>query len=236
MSGIQDTLGFILLTLSSTIFSAITTSLLVCMFFYLFLVAQERRVFTRERSNRQYSVFSYFLAKIVGEIPALSVGCGLFAVIVYWAAEINDTFSYKYWAYVGTIILATIAGSNMSFLIGSLIEHQETLVNVNIMLSVPLFLLSGFFADATTYAPYLKPFEYLSAFKYTFQALVQLVFSDIAPTNCQNINPSICAPNANPAFSFLEQFYHNLIALGALCIFFNILGFLALYYFAKIKV
>lgn len=136
---------------------------------------------------------------------------------------------------MGTVILATLAGSSMAFMIGATVEHQETLVQLNTMTTVPLFLLSGFFSNSLNYAPYLKPAEYLSTFKYCFQALVQTIFTDNSPFNCQNTTPSTCEPLAN-RFLFNEWFYHNLIALGSLIIFFKIMGFIFLYCFAKIKV
>jgi hypothetical protein len=100
---------------------------------------------------------------------------------------------------------------------------------------VPLLLLSGFFADSDNFAPYLIPFKYLSAFKYGFQVLTHIEFSDLPPFNCQNLNPNICSPLQN-RFTFLEPFYVSLIAIGCLIVLFKSLAFIIIYYCAKIKV
>ena len=66
------------------------------------------RVFTRERSNRLYSVNAYFWAKTISELPILFISNNLFGLIVYYATELNDTFSYKFYAFRKKIILINL--------------------------------------------------------------------------------------------------------------------------------
>jgi hypothetical protein len=131
--------------------------------------------------------------------------------------------------------LCGLAGSALAFFMGTLVSNQEALMSLNMMFMIPLMLLSGFFANSDSYAPYLIPFKYLSPFKYAYQTLVSLEFEQLQPLNCFYSNTITCAP-LKSQFNFLESFSLSLILISALIIFYKFWGFIFLYKFAKIKV
>jgi len=189
----------------------------------------------RERSNNLYGILPYYISKILGEIPLFIVSNNLFCVLVYFSCELNDTFSYQYWSFVVLCLYATVGGAAYAFFLGSLSSSPETLININIVFNVPLFLLSGFFADAAKFAPFMIPIEYLSVYKYFFQSLVEIEFGDAQPLNCLNYDPSSCTPLAN-RFIFKEPFYVSLIGIGCIIVLFKTVSFIVVYFTAKIKV
>jgi len=102
-SGIQDRSGLVLLLVAHTIFSTGTSTILVCKYNYIFLcliilVSEERKVFLRERSNKLYSVFAYFITKVLTEIPIFFICYSIFFAIIYPATNLNDTYSHRYYA------------------------------------------------------------------------------------------------------------------------------------------
>jgi len=226
-TGIQDRMGLLLLLFLNVIFSASTTNILI--------FADERQVFLRERSNKLYQVSSYYVSKMFYEIPAMAIGINIFVAIIYWACELNDTYSWTYYAVIGILYLCGMAGSALAFFIGTLVSHQEALVNLNTMMMIPMMLLSGFFANAANYAPYLIPFKYLSPFKYAYQTATSLEFNGLQPLNCVNSTPNLCLPLPT-TFYFLEPFYLSIILLCVIVVFFKLWGFFFLWKFAKIKV
>ena len=226
-TGIQDRLGIILNCIVHVIFGAITTTILV--------FSDEKKVFMRERANSLYSVLAYFLAKFFSELPVLFVSNNLFGLIVYYSTELNDTYSFKYFAFLGILHFCSMGGNAWAFFLGSLASNPEALININTALTIPLLLLSGFFANANNFAPYLIPFKYLSMFKYGFQTLIHNEFQMLSPLNCQNLAPDMCTPMAT-RFTFLEPYYLDFVLITALIIFFKMISFIMLYKFAKIKV
>ncbi len=64
-----------------------------------FLVAEDKKIFMRERSNKLYSISAYFFAKVISELPIFFIGNNLYGVITYFATELNDTYSYKYYIF-----------------------------------------------------------------------------------------------------------------------------------------
>jgi hypothetical protein len=65
---------------------------------YLILVADEKKVFMRERANNMYSVASYFFAKTLAEFSIYFISVNVLLGIVYPSSNLNDTYSYKYYA------------------------------------------------------------------------------------------------------------------------------------------
>lgn len=102
-------------------------------------------------------------------------------------------------------------------------------------MTVPLLLLSGFFASADNFAPYLIPFKYLSMFKYGYQTLIHNEFIDSSPLTCLQSTPDMCSPMAS-RFTFLEPYYICFIAVASLVVFFNAIALFILWKTAKIKV
>jgi len=94
--------------------------------------------------------------------------------------------------------------------------------------------LSGFFAAADNFAPYLIPFEYISGFKYSFQILIQSEFKDIQPLNCMNSTTFPCEPLINN-FTFKEDSWLSVLLLALLIIFFKTAAFIILYLKSKMK-
>ena len=88
---------------------------------------------------------------------------------------------------VGTLQLLQVAAAGFAFLLGSIATQPETIIQMNSMTNIPLLLLSGWFASASNFAPYLIPFKYLSLFKYGYQILNDIEFGgDASTNNCFN--------------------------------------------------
>jgi hypothetical protein len=132
------------------------------------------------------------------------------------------------------VYLSALVGISWGFFIGTLSSTPQILVNLNSGMTIPLLILSGFFAKSSNFAPYLKPFEYLSFFKYLFQTLIHNEYSDNQPLICANFKIQ-CHPLAY-LFVFPEPFYVSFIAIGCLLIFYSMIGFLFLYFFSRPKV
>jgi len=219
----------------SNVFGAITTTLLS--------YPEEKKVFLRDRANSLYRVITYVVARSIAEIPVFFLTSSIFSLIVYWTAFLNDTFSYKYYTFgiihylivVGILFLSSLVGSSFSLALSSLISNQSLLITVNNVITIPLLLLSGFFANSRNFAPYLIPFEYVSIYKYAFQTLIHNEFTNLQPFYCFNSGNWKCYQYLT-FNAFREPFYISLIGIACLYVLFKILSFIFIYYFNKIKV
>lgn len=86
-------------------------------------------------------------------------------------------------------------------------------------------LISGFFSSSDNYLPYLKPFEYLSGYKYAFQILVKMEFTDVQPLNCMNSLKMPCDPMVD-RFYFKEDLWLSCFCLFLCFLLFNTLAYI----------
>jgi len=94
--------------------------------------------------------------------------------------------------------------------------------------------MSGFFASSDNFAPYLIPFEYISAFKYGYQTLMENEFKNIQPLNCMNNMANPCDP-LTKNYSFKEPFWISVLCFFLLIILFKGLAFTITYIKSKKK-
>lgn len=95
-------------------------------------------------------------------------------------------------------------------------------------------LLSGFFASSDNYAPYLKPFEYISAFKYAYQILTEIEFTDLKAFTCSNSLTFPCDP-LKTRFTYNEPMYLSILLIAVIAFCFNTIAYLFQYFRTKIK-
>ncbi len=99
---------------------------------------------------------------------------------------------------------------------------------------IPLMLLSGFFASSDNYAPYLKPFEYISTFKYSYQILTQIEFKDLKALTCSNLTIFPCDPLTS-RFTFNEEMWVSILLIANVSFCLNVFAYLIMYFKTRIR-
>jgi ATP-binding cassette subfamily G (WHITE) protein 1 len=136
------------------------------------LFPEERPVFLREVNNNMYSVSSYFVGKILSEIPASIILPSLYALIIYWSLGYSTAHPYNFPLFVGILICNYLTGGSYGLVIGSLFSDKQVAMTMIPLVVMPLMLFAGFFVSASQIPWFLIEFEYISVFKYAFSALI----------------------------------------------------------------
>ncbi len=126
---------------------------------------------------------------------------------------------------VGLLHLLTLGGTSYAFFLGSLVSDPRKLTEINTLFSIPLLLLSGFYAAAENFLPYMIPLKYISLFKYAFQVLVEMEFTNAQALDCSNNIDFPCNP-LKDQYNFLEPFWVSMICVVALIFGFRLLAFI----------
>lgn len=95
-------------------------------------------------------------------------------------------------------------------------------------------MLSGFEVSSENYAPFLKPLEYISVFRYIFRIFITNEFTEVQPLNCMNNLDLPCDP-LNKNYNFKENLWIWCLSLSLIFIFFTILGFIFMHKRSKMK-
>jgi len=139
----------------------------------------ERAVILKERASGAYQLSAYFMGKTTSEMPARLVLPMIYMIISFWMASISSKFS-MFLATTFISLLSVMAGEAIGLLIGALIYDTEKGMTCMTVISLFLALVGGFFVENVP--PFLVWSKFLSPFKYSFDASLQLVFD--APVPC----------------------------------------------------
>ena len=149
----------------------------------ILIFPDERPVFLREVNNNMYAVGPYFWAKVISEFPfALLTPC-LFGAIVYFCVDLNPGADH-FLMFLLILVLIYNASSGYSLIISASFSDKQLAVTLTPVLIIPFMLFAGFFVSTSSIPWFLKEFEYLSIFKYGYQALMQNQFVDNSNFPC----------------------------------------------------
>jgi ATP-binding cassette subfamily G (WHITE) protein 2 len=134
----------------------------------------ERTIILKERAAGSYRLSAYFLSKTISELPVRLMLPFAFLAISYPMAGMNPS-PRVFFAIVGTQLLAALAGESVGLFIGTItMDFQKALV-VATLGALTLMLTGGFLI--TNLPSFVSWLRYLSPFKYSYDACIQLEFS-----------------------------------------------------------
>ena len=166
-AGVQNVQGSLFFITMNIAFNAIQNVILI--------FPDERPVFLREVNNNMYKTSPYFWAKILSELPFSIMTPTIFGVIVYFAIGYNPDFG-TFLIFLLTLILIYNASSGYSLIISASFSDKQLAVTLTPVLIIPFMLFAGFFVSSDKIPIFLKEFEYLSIFKYGYEALMHNQF------------------------------------------------------------
>lgn len=185
----------------------------------------ERPIFMREVNNNMYDVGPYFCAKILSELPVGIVTPVLFGTVAYWALGLNPDITH-FFLMLLTFTLSYNAAGSYSILLGACISNRELAVAITPVLIIPFMLFGGFFVTPSQIPWFMREFEYLSIFKYGYQAAMRTEFENNPHFPCAEIdgpnNYTSCGRDNNPLDTVTQQTAASalgvLTGLYALCL------------------
>lgn len=192
----------------------------------------ERTIILKERAAGSYRLSAYFLSKTISELPVRLLLPFAFLAISYPMAGMNPS-PRIFFGIVGTQLLAALAGESVGLFIGTVtMDFQKALV-VATLVALTLMLTGGFLI--TNLPVFVRWIRYISPFKYSYDACVQLEFSrDI---NCVDGSVfSACENNPHGSVSGQEAIdllgATQSVGLNEACLIIFILGFRLMAYLA----
>lgn len=174
-----------------------TSSNIACVFFILLFLyfsssmpavqmfPTEAAVFLREYLNNWYRLPSYYIVKILSDLPLQILCPTCFISIIYYMTgqPMEHERFFQIWA---ICVLMTILGQSTGILTG-VAFNTDIGVFLIPALSMPVILFAGFFIKISELPFYLRPFSSLSFFRYAFEGILQTMYSDRDKLPCSKI-------------------------------------------------
>ncbi|XP_050697982.1 protein scarlet-like [Eriocheir sinensis] len=229
-AGIQDIEGVLFLFVTQNAFPAI--------YGVLNLFPLEMPLFFREYKNGIYRSDTYYISKMVSQIPGFVVDPVVFCLICYWVVGLQRHFYH-----FSITVLVTVANAVTASACGSMVSTTfENLPNIMLFLlpfQLILLIYGGLFMNLRSMPLYIGWAKYFSWFMYSNEALTITQWKDIKNITCE-MPPGV--PCLRTGVQVIEKYaFHkshlsaDFALMGLLYCGFHFLGFLALHLRAKKK-
>eukprot|EP00759_Apiculatamorpha_spiralis_P028833 PhF_6_TR31356/c0_g1_i1/m.45883/K05681/ABCG2, CD338; ATP-binding cassette, subfamily G (WHITE), member 2 len=177
---IQDRLGVLFFLAMNGAFSNLGSLAL-----FLF----DRSIYVREHANGMYRPSSYFLGKILQDVPLSIVVCFIFDAIAYWMCGLRPDIVNFLW-FCAICILMMLNSYAMCMFVSSFAKNYQ-IANLIAPLVLVLYLIpSGFLVSLDSIPWAWRWIKYISFFRYGFEALVINEFDGLT-FDCDS-NTTIC--------------------------------------------
>jgi ABC-type multidrug transport system ATPase subunit/ABC-type multidrug transport system permease subunit len=157
---------------------------------------KEKRIYSREHEQGLYASFTYYLNKVIGELPFLLPLPIIFSLIAY--PMMNLQHDVQHW-FVGTLTLVFLTLCAQS--LGLLISTYSPNINIANIISPIVFsvllLFTGLFVNISNIPVYFRWISYINYAKYGFESIA---FNDLynLPLKCaEECNPFINSYNCS---------------------------------------
>ena len=134
-------------------------------------------IYLREKKSGLYSVFSYYVAVQLAELPLQFAVPTLYFVIVYFSVGFQYTVLNFGQIYLFFILLVFIVNSFGMFF-GALLQVQLASILIPVLLIVNM-LFAGFYVNTQNIPSFVEWMKYISIFYYTFSGAVVTEFGNL---------------------------------------------------------
>ncbi|KRW98126.1 P-loop containing nucleoside triphosphate hydrolase [Pseudocohnilembus persalinus] len=153
---------------------------------------QERGVFLKEENSKMYSIGAYFVGRSLIELPFLFIFPTVQSIIQFYMVGLTQTVEV-FFKYVFANICASFCGNSLGILIGSLFSDPKVASSMMPIIMLPLMMFSGLFGNREDMWDGLSWIEYISPFKYVFDAQIHNEFKEsyFQPNPIETLNLNI---------------------------------------------
>ncbi|EAR86408.2 ABC-2 family transporter protein (macronuclear) [Tetrahymena thermophila SB210] len=137
----------------------------------------EKGVYLKEKNAKLYSANAYFLAKMAIESIVALVQPIVFISISYYMIGLNENFG-RFCFFVLVSIINSFIGLSQGLFCGSFFNDPSTAMSITPMMILPFFLFSGFYRNVADMPDWNAWFQWLSNYRYAFEALIRNNYTD----------------------------------------------------------
>ncbi|CAN6879973.1 unnamed protein product [Brassica oleracea] len=139
------------------------------LFQQIFTFPQERKMLEKERSSGMYRLSSYFMSRVVGDLPMELILPTIFLIITYWMAGLNPK-PVNFFLTLLTLLLHVLVSGGLGLALGALVMDQKTATTLGSVIMLTFLLAGGFYVrNVPVFISWIK---YVSIGYYTYKLVI----------------------------------------------------------------
>eukprot|EP00796_Vickermania_ingenoplastis_P001342 gene1342-783_t len=223
MQGVQDRQGSIYLSLMNNLFGAAMNGIAS--------FPPERAVFLQEQANDAYNAYIYYLAKVTAELPWQILFPTVYSVIFYWMVHFVRT-APAYFVNWGILVVLSNFGYAFGLMFATFFQNSQAAFAMVPLILLPLFVVSGMFANTSRLVPYWTWLNYLSFPRHAYLGTFNNEFMRL-PHICEPVTMMCPYPNGDAVIEKMGfEDWHYWQTFVSLIIYYfgvNVIGATSLY-------
>lgn len=141
----------------------------------VFAFPQERAIFMKERASGMYTLSSYFMARIVGDLPMELILPTIFLTVTYWMAGLKPTLD----AFLLTLLLLlgyVLVSQGLGLFLGAAIMDAKQASTVVTITMLAFVLTGGFYVHKVPSC--MAWIKYISTTFYSYRLLINVQYGE----------------------------------------------------------
>jgi ABC-type multidrug transport system permease subunit len=164
-----------------------------------------------------YSVYSYYLARLLVDTPIQLLLPLFFSLIIYFQVGLTITVTQFSHFYLGLLLLA-MSCSGIGYVLSTIIHNEEATVPMSTLVMMPSIQFGGFLVNAGSIPGWLSWLQYLSPIRYALEAISRNEFET------RSYNAAADERNPIPYMGFEMGTFKCYLLLGMMAIGFRVMA------------
>ncbi|KAJ6298084.1 hypothetical protein OIU76_019252 [Salix suchowensis] len=192
----------------------------------IFTFPQERRMLEKERSSGMYRLSSYFVSRIVSDLPMELVLPAIFLTITYWMAGLKATPG-NFFLTLFVLLYSVLVSGGLGLAIGALVLNQRSAAITGSVIMLSFLLAGGYYV--TRVPSFISWVKYISISQYTYKLLLGSQYKPGDSYACSGAG-GVCLVGDYPAIKQvgLDDQVLGAVALGFMLVGYRLIAYLAL--------
>uniref|UniRef100_A0A0M3I3N3 ABC transporter domain-containing protein n=1 Tax=Ascaris lumbricoides TaxID=6252 RepID=A0A0M3I3N3_ASCLU len=186
----------------------------------------------REYHDGMYGIAPYYFTRALSYVPLFTVDGAIMLLVSYWMIGLQSTIGHIVFAVLIGIVIEQSAAA-FGVMLSSVCPSFPVAVSIAGPMLTLLSLTGGLYANVGELPKYISWLQYLSWFRFGFEALAINQWSDVASGECYMDNCKM-ADAILAQYSFAkENFTFDILLMLVYIIFYYTLGYVGLYFRVK---
>ncbi|XP_040375342.1 ABC transporter G family member 9 isoform X3 [Rosa chinensis] len=172
---------------------------------------QEHKMLQKERSSGTYRLSSYFISRIVADLPMELVLPTLFLAITYWSAGLKSTIGHFLHALL-VLLLSVSVSQGLGLALGALAMDHEVAMTLGSVFMLSFLLVGGYYVQQVP--RFIAWIKYLSFSHYSYKLFLGSQYKTDETYPCDDAG-GVCVIADYPAIKMvgLDGQFSSVIAL-----------------------